>query len=75
MGSMVVTGPAFVTEYDYVKTRNKLWAVKPYVDITPGKGRVSIRMGYVKTNTRVEFSSVRRYKAFTLGIGIRLLGK
>lgn len=64
----VVTGPAMLNQ-------NPLWAFKPLLDITHGKGGVTIRFNYLQTGKRVKLSSVNHYSAFSLGVGFRLIGK
>lgn len=73
-----VTGPAFLKADERITgrvTNKKLWVIKPYIDVMPGKGKISIRLGYVKANSRFEAASPTRYRAVTLGIGVRLFGK
>lgn len=56
-------------------TNKRLLIIKPYIDVTPGKGKLSFRVGYVKGSSRFESVSPTRYKAVTLGVGVRLFEK
>jgi len=70
-----VTGPAFVRSDGRTTgftTNKRMWLIKPVIDITPGNGKVTIRVGYTKGSSRFKASSPTRYRSLTLGVGIRL---
>jgi hypothetical protein len=74
-----VAGPAFLKSdgtRTAFTTNKRFWVTKPFIDVTPGNGKVTMRLGYLKTNTgRFKPGFRPHYRAFTLGVGIRLLGK
>jgi hypothetical protein len=73
-----VTGPAFLSSDDTRTafiTNKRLWVIKPNIDITPGKGKLTFRIGYVKGSSRFKTTSPTRYRALTAGVGFRLIGK
>lgn len=70
----LVIGPSYIKMPDWWAEKQKIWAVKPVIDITPGGGKWLVRLGYLRTGARLRSTNYRHYEAFTIGVGYRLLG-